>query len=77
MQEILANEAIEAPPRNVQVDQPLTVSLPAPPIPPPTSRLGPNPSQLTPHVPKSKIYLIWQTPFLLACSLVLLHGVMS
>ena len=67
MQEIIDNNAIEAPPRNVQVDQPLIVSLPAPPNPRPNTSLSlpaprhappnpsrPNPSQLTPHVPQVK-----------------------
>ena len=53
MQEIIDNNAIEAAPRNVQVDQPLIVSLPAPPNPRPNSSLSlpaprhapPNPSR--------------------------------
>ena len=67
MQEINDNNAIAAPPRNVQVDQPLIVSLPAPPNPRPRPNTSlslsaprhappnpsrPNPSQLTPHVPQ-------------------------
>ena len=51
MQEIHDNEAIEAPLPNGQVDQPLTVSLPAPPNPPPNPS-RPNPNELMPHVPQ-------------------------
>ena len=67
IQEILGNEPIDAPPSNVKVDQPttLTVSLPAPPNPMPNSSLSlpaprpappnpsrPNQSQLMPHIPQ-------------------------
>ena len=53
MQEILDNDAIEAPKRNDP--QALTISLPTPSNPAPNpSRLGPNLSQLTPHVPQDK-----------------------
>ena len=61
--EILATESIEAPPSNV--DQPLTVSLPAPPNPsrpmpntslslPAPRHATPNSSQLNPRVPQVK-----------------------
>ena len=55
IQEIMGNEPIEAPPSNVKLDKPttLTVSLPAPPNPRPNTSLSlPAPSQLTPHVPQ-------------------------